>query len=58
MAKDSDFASLLHRHGPPPRVVLLTRESTPNSGLRALLLRSLSEAIRHLIAGEPIMEIA
>lgn len=57
MTKDSDFVSLLERFGPPPQVVWVRCGNTSNANLRAVLLKTWAEAVRHLEAGEALVEI-
>ena len=57
VTKDSDFVSLLERFGPPPQVVWIRCGNTSNANLRAVLLKTWAEAVRHLEAGEALVEI-
>ncbi len=57
MTKDSDFVSLLERFGPPPQVVWVRCGNTSNANLRAVLVHTWPEAVRHLEAGEALVEI-
>lgn len=57
MTKDSDFAVLLEKHGPPPQVIWVTCGNTSNAYLIRVLERSLSSAIELINSGEPIVEI-
>ncbi len=57
MTKDSDFVSLLERFGPPPQVVWVRCGNTSNANLRAVLMKTWAEAVRHLEAGDALVEI-
>jgi predicted nuclease of predicted toxin-antitoxin system len=57
LTKDSDFAELVTRYGPPPQVLWLTCGKTSNERLREILTASLSQTIDLLQAGEPLIEI-
>lgn len=57
MTKDSDFVELLDKHGPPPRVLLITCGNTSNAVLRRLLTSALPRALELLASGEPLVEI-
>jgi predicted nuclease of predicted toxin-antitoxin system len=58
MTKDSDFAELVNRYGPPPQVIWLTCGHTSNARLKQILTATLSQAIDLLQAGESLVEIA
>lgn len=58
LTKDADFAHLLRRHGPPPRVLWLTCGNTSNAGLRGILTRAFPEAMAHLDSGESLVQIS
>jgi predicted nuclease of predicted toxin-antitoxin system len=58
MTKDSDFVTLLARHGPPPRIIWLTCGNTSNRQLRGILGPHLAAAIQLIEAGEPLVEIS
>lgn len=57
MTKDSDFVRLLEELGPPPQVIWLTCGNTSNAYLRQMLTNTLSQAIKLLESGEPLVEI-
>jgi predicted nuclease of predicted toxin-antitoxin system len=57
MTKDSDFVSLVERFGPPPQIVWVRCGNTSNANLRAVLLKTWTEAVKHLEAGEALVEI-
>lgn len=57
ITKDSDFAELVSRLGPPPGIVLLTSGNTSTSHVRALLRSQLAAALQLIAAGEPLVEI-
>lgn len=57
LTKDKDFALLLERFGPPPRVIWLTCGNTSNTALKALLSGTLLEAVSVLEEGESIVEV-
>ena len=57
MTKDSDFAELVARLGPPPRVLLLKCGNTSNASLRNLLAIELPAALAKLEAGESLVEL-
>ena len=58
MTKDSDFIDLACRLGTPPQILWLTCGNVTNRNLRRLLLKTLSQAIEQLSAGEAIVEIS
>jgi predicted nuclease of predicted toxin-antitoxin system len=57
MTKDSDFVTLLAKHGPPPRVIWLTCGNTSNDTLKQILQGTFTQALSLLEAGEPLIEI-
>jgi predicted nuclease of predicted toxin-antitoxin system len=57
MTKDADFASMVERLGPPPRVIWLRCGNTSNSALKELLISKLPECIASLAAGAAIIEL-
>ena len=57
MTKDSDFVSLVERFGPPPQIVWVRCGNTSNANLREVLLKTWADALRHLEAGEALVEI-
>jgi predicted nuclease of predicted toxin-antitoxin system len=58
MTKDSDFVDLINRFGQPPQIILLTCGNTSNDRLKQILQSNLSEALKLLASGEPIVEIS
>lgn len=57
VTKDSDFADLVRRLGPPPQVLHLTFGNTSNSELRRILALALPRALELLAQGESLVEI-
>ena len=57
VTKDSDFATLVLRLGPPPRVLWLTIGNTSNEHLRKILSARLPGALESLAGGEPLVEL-
>jgi predicted nuclease of predicted toxin-antitoxin system len=57
MTKDSDFAVLLERFGPPPQILWITCGNTSNAHLAKILATSLPQALRLLDRGERMVEI-
>ncbi len=57
MAKDSDFAEMVRRLGPPPKVLWVTCGNTSNARLREILSRALLAAVARLEGGESLVEI-
>jgi predicted nuclease of predicted toxin-antitoxin system len=57
LTKDSDFVSLLERHGVPPRVIWLTVGNGSNDALRTLLQAHWQAAAHLLEQGEALVEI-
>ena len=57
MSKDSDFLSLLDRHGPPPRMIWVTCGNTSNRRMREILDQTLQSAAEMLGEGETVVEI-
>ena len=57
MTKDADFAKMVERLGPPPRVIWLRCGNTSNAALKDLLIRELSECIVRLTDGDSIAEL-
>ena len=58
MSKDSDFVLLLERYGSPPQILWVTCGNTSNAHIKKILTGSLSQAIRMLNNGEPLVEIS
>ena len=57
MTKDSDFAKMVERFGPPPRVIWLRSGNTSNVALKDLLIRELPACIVRLADGDSIVEL-
>ena len=57
LTKDDDFANLLERLGPPPRVLWVTCGNTSNEHLRQLLSVTLPDALELINSGEILVEI-
>ncbi len=57
MTKDADFAEMVGRLGPPPRVLWLRCGNTSNAAMRELLSRELSRALARLAAGAAVVEL-
>jgi predicted nuclease of predicted toxin-antitoxin system len=58
LTKDGDFALLLGRFGPPPRILWLRCGNTSNARLRQLLTATLAQALALLETGEPLVQIS
>lgn len=58
MTKDSDFAEMVLRLGPPPQVLWLRCGNTSNVALRDLLTRELPAALAELVSGVPLVELS
>ena len=58
ITKDSDFREMVLRLGAPPQVLWLTTGNTSTSYLIGVLNNALPEAIKHLAAGAPLVEIS
>lgn len=57
MTKDCDFAEMVQRLGPPPKVLWVTCGNTSNARLRDILSRTLPAAVARLEGGESLVEI-
>ena len=57
ISKDSDFAELLERFGPPPQIIWVTTGNTSNARMREILGKHLPTIIEMLLKGEPLIEI-
>jgi predicted nuclease of predicted toxin-antitoxin system len=57
MTKDADFAKMVERLGPPPRVIWLRCGNTSNVALKDLLIRELPACIVRLADGDSIVEL-
>ena len=58
MTKDSDFVTLVRKHGPPPQVLWITCGNTSNTKLVSVLGSSWSEVLSLVGKGEPLIEIS
>lgn len=59
LTKDEDFADLLTRFKPPPKVIQLSCGNTSNAELKSILENSLQEAFNYLVnTDESFIEIA
>jgi predicted nuclease of predicted toxin-antitoxin system len=58
MTKDSDFAEMVERLGPPPSVIWLTCGNTNNAALRDVLKTTLPRAIDLINKGDKLVEIS
>jgi predicted nuclease of predicted toxin-antitoxin system len=58
MTKDSDFADLVHRLGPPPQILLIAIGNTRNARLREILSETFPSALDILRSGEPLVQIS
>jgi predicted nuclease of predicted toxin-antitoxin system len=58
MTKDSDFADLVYRHGPPPQILLIAIGNSRNARLKTILDETLPEAMDLLRSGEPLVQIS
>ena len=57
MTKDEDFVRLVERNSPPPQVIWVTAGNMSNARIKALLLKTLPDAISLLSSGESVVEI-
>ena len=57
MTKDADFAKMVDRLGPPPRVIWLRCGNTSNAALKDRSIRELPECILRLRDGDSIAEL-
>ncbi|MDX9750392.1 MAG: DUF5615 family PIN-like protein [Flavobacteriales bacterium] len=57
MTKDKDFVDLLHRHGPPPKVLWVTAGNTSNAAMAFILTKALAPALGLFHKGEQLVEI-
>src|SRR3972149_4485613 len=58
LTKDTDFANLLDRHGPPPHILSVPCGNPSNAFLKKILKQDFPEVLRMLEAGEPLVEIS
>jgi predicted nuclease of predicted toxin-antitoxin system len=57
ITKDVDLMNILQRFGPPPRILWLRMGNTSNARLKELFTKQLTEALRMLREGEPLVEL-
>ncbi len=57
LTKDLDFVYLVGTLGPPPKILWLTCGNTSNAHLRAILIKTLPQALALLQRGEALVEI-
>jgi predicted nuclease of predicted toxin-antitoxin system len=57
ISKDIDFQMLLHKHGPPPKLLWLTCGNTSNEKLKTILSFAFPKALKLLENGEVTVEI-
>jgi predicted nuclease of predicted toxin-antitoxin system len=57
MTKDADFATLVHVHGAPPQVILVTCGNTSNAYLRHLVEAAWPAILPMLERGEALVEL-
>ncbi len=57
ITKDSDFAMLLERFGPPPQIIWLRMGNTSNARLLRLLEERLEAILELLGCGESLIEV-
>lgn len=57
LTKDSDFAILLERFGPPPAIVWLRCGNTSNANLKRLLSRTFRRVLALIETGERLVEL-
>jgi predicted nuclease of predicted toxin-antitoxin system len=58
MTKDSDFADLVYRHGPPPQILLIAIGNTRNARLKTILEETFLTAMDLIRSGEPLVQIS
>jgi predicted nuclease of predicted toxin-antitoxin system len=58
MTKDSDFADLVYRHGPPPQILLIAVGNSRNARLKEILTATWPAAVDLLRSGEPLVQIS
>lgn len=58
ISKDTDFAEMVERLGPPPHVIWLTCGNTSNAALREILKDALPKALELIGQGEQLVEIS
>jgi predicted nuclease of predicted toxin-antitoxin system len=57
VTKDVDYRHLATRIGPPPPVIWVTCGNTSNAAFRNLFAARLTDALRLISDGEPLVEI-
>ncbi|MCW5933703.1 MAG: DUF5615 family PIN-like protein [Fimbriimonadia bacterium] len=57
ITKDIDFVELVMRFGSPPQVVWVRCGNTSNARLQEIFLESFAQALKLLMAGEPLVEV-
>jgi predicted nuclease of predicted toxin-antitoxin system len=57
LTKDADFVEMVLRLGTPPAIIWLTCGNTSNEALRVLLKTTVSNALKLIDKGEPLVEI-
>ena len=57
LTKDSDFAELVQRFGPPPRIIWIRSGNRSNVEMLEVLTRILPLALLQIDAGESLIEI-
>ena len=57
LTKDSDFAELVQRFGPPPRIIWIRSGNRSNIEMVEVLTRILPLALLQIDAGESLIEI-
>ncbi len=55
--KDKDFVELLHKFGPPPKILWLTCGNTSRDEMKKILSAQLAKAMAILLAGNELVEI-
>ena len=58
MTKDSDFAMLLERLGPPPKILWITCRNTSNERMQEIRRAQIGKAVALFDAGESLVEIS
>lgn len=57
LTKDSDFISLLEKHGSPPQVIWLTIGNTSNTELKSILSKVIHDLLKLIEEGNSLIEI-
>lgn len=58
LTKDRDFVDMLHRLGPPPKIIWLTCGNTSEAALQGLLTIHLPTAVQMLQSADDLVEIS